>query len=330
MRYVLSREWLAEAGTKPGAEDVAVSTVYHRVLRGRGWACSRDRKNTFKVIGWLLHALRRWHSTYYGKTEDDAIVDFGPLLTILSAAPRGPVAAGAIRYSCLNTSTLACGGRCFALGAQGGLDLRAQGQCRGDVGPFPFLLGPLELLSHEVLTWATPKLEDLRGRMLATAAACPAEDPLLGFVLSGHPNVSLVDLSGSVGGFDVISSPSRWSGAPSFLAHRVGTEQSFRLARRDFNVSRHISAGFDRYCETRTTTFRRGTKKTRARKWHAIEQRRFCTAAASGRLRLPCQKWLSVFSALNAFPCCHGWDLCETPRPLPFPTRFTWSARESR
>ena len=342
VRYVLSAEWLAECATPRAtewcteihargaleADEVAVLTVQPRWTRNRGpWEqlCSRERIMAFKTMGWLVLA-QRWQASWYGVTDDDALVDLPPLLLLLRAAPWGPSWAGVVNYYYLNATSLHAARQnttrkpawlprlpCHALGIAGALNLGQLHGCEG-YGPYPFMLGSLNLMSRELHAWAVVPLQALLRRLEAVSCP-PGGDALPGYVIAQHPALNLINLDGALGRFDIDWSRGRWRGSPSLLAHQVRTHEAFQLARRDINATRQLhgmQGGFTRYCATRP----RGGSQ---RRWHREAQRRFCRASA---LSLPCQRWPMQDDSVRMLPCCHGWRVCTTPPPLSNPTRF--------
>lgn len=246
----------------------------------------------------------RWDSAFYGQTDDDAIIDLEQLLVLVRAIPSGvPSLSGVVRYTCLNATTLSCG-FCYANGVVGALQLPSRCSCRCESGPYPFALGALMILSHDVRAWVAPML-----RLDGELQRCPTDmDALLGHALATHPALTLVDLSASLGNFDVLWSPTTWAGAPSLLAHRVRRSAAFDLVLRDFNETRQSSGGYLRYC-TRPPT----------RRWQQRHQAQFCSG---GRLRFRCAPVRDALAQMDQFSCCREWSTCSTPPALPFATRF--------
>ena len=318
------------AGTASAGDEVRLprSTGGTRT-QGEKYLCAKRRTVTRLSRFWWLTISAQWDGAFYGHTEDDALVDLPMLLVLLRAFPRGrPAFAGVVRYSCLNTTTHSCDD-CHAMGAVSALALRRQCRCGCDYGPFPFVLGALMLLSTELAAWVRPRVDSAYSAM----ASCPADiDVLLGSVLSRRRRMTVVDLGGALGSFDVLWSPTRWSGAPSVLAHRVRRPEAFELALRDFRVSHDSHGSFARYCDQRPVS-----------RAHRRAQKRYCVlgssksntsggpdrpAAPSWALSLPCERWSHQFPRLAEFPCCSQWTICSTPSPLPFASRFRMHYRE--
>ena len=314
VRFVLSDD---RAGLL-SEDEVSVPMGGARIMHRGGTEarlCQKRLVMARKAFGWWRLASN-WTADFYAATDDDAIVDIAQALLLLRTVPDGAVYAGEMRYTCINASSLSGGSThassCFAHGPVGALQLRlGRRSCNCGFGPYPFALGPLKVLSAEAHSWVVPRLP------LALHHTCPHdEDALLGYAVSAHPRLTLVDLQGTLGGFDVIFSPVRWAGPPSFLAHKVGTVPSFTLAARDLNESVRSHGGLASYCTRTPGGF---TRHPRAIARQAKAQQAFCTA---GRLRLPCEPWVGIFPALTGYPCCRDWTFCRTPPPLPYSTRF--------
>lgn len=260
-----------------------------------------------RLSAWWWRAAERWPARFYGKTDDDAVIDLQMLPALLRPIPAGPSLAGAVRYSCLNTTTHSCKSPCHALGAVSALRLRTTCACGCDFGPFPFVLGPLIMMSSELRTWVVPLVN------VSTASPCPAsEDVLMGSILARHPYISMVDLSGALGNFDVLWSPTRWAGPPSLLAHHVYSDEVFYLAVRDFRVATATHDGFNRYC---AASISMGKQR------HRRARKKFCEQNGIS-MHFRCVPWSAEFPRLAEFPCCTKWTYCETPPPLPFASRF--------
>lgn len=289
----------------------------------------------FKATGWLVHAAR-WRASWYGVTDDDALIDLPPLLALLAAAPNGPSWAGVVSYYFLNESSLQPARQnktlkpawlprppCYAMGTAGALDLRRRRGCAA-YGPYPFMHGALHLLSHELHQWSLSPLGALLARL--EDAWCPAGgDALPGSALSRHPNLSLINLDGAVGRFDVDWRHGKWSGAQSLLAHRVRTHEAFEFALQEFNGTRraHAAGGtpgsdvFSAYCEAPAQDAS-----------HREGQTRFCRGA---KLQLPCERWVMQDPSVSSLPCCQAWNVCFTPAAAPLPrTRLRTTHRMQR
>ena len=187
-----------------------------------------------KTIGWW-RAARRWPSVWYGKTDDDAVIDLPPLLTLLTMLPSGPVFGGIVRYSGLNASNL--NGECFSPGALGVVNKRRFGsgarRCASFEGPYPYVEGPLEILSADVAGFLADRAAvDARMR-------CHFEDLYIGRLVAMHPRLSLVNLDTLLGHKDVWNPfNGRFVGADSLLAHWVRDGRAFELVTAGFEASR--------------------------------------------------------------------------------------------
>lgn len=317
VRFVLSDDMAGLLSEDEVSVPMGGARITKRHTGGNTGLCQKRLVMARKAFGWWRLALS-WKAEFYAATDDDAILDIEQALLLLRTVPGGAVYAGEIRYTCINASSLSGGSTyacsCFAHGPVGALLLR-HGQrsckCGCGFGPYPFALGPLKVLSAEAHSWVVPRLP------LAPHHTCPHdEDALLGYAVAAHPRLTLVDLQGTLGGFDVIFSPGRWAGPPSFLAHKVRTGPPFALAARDLNESVRSNGGLASYCTRTPGGFAR---HPRAIARQAKAQQAFC---AAGRLRLPCEPWVGVFPALTGYPCCRDWNICRTPPPLPYSTRF--------
>jgi len=196
----------------------------------------REAHCAHKTMGWWQMASR-WPSVWYGKTDDDAVFDLPPLLDLLSRLPSGPVYGGIVHYSSVNTTNLE--GGCFSSGAYGAVRKRYVGReakvCSQLAGPFPYVEGPLEILSSDVQRFLAPRaLVDPRQR-------CHYEDFYIGMYLAEHPELSLVNLDGLLGHKDVWQSGTgRWLGTDGFLAHWVRTDEAFRRVSDGFARARQL------------------------------------------------------------------------------------------
>ena len=58
-----------------------------------------QRHCAHKMVGWW-RAVSRWPAVFYGKTDDDAVVDLSQLVPLLTySLPRYKTFAGVLRYS---------------------------------------------------------------------------------------------------------------------------------------------------------------------------------------------------------------------------------------
>ena len=235
----------------------------------------REAHCAHKTMGWWKLA-KRWPSRWYGKTDDDAVIDLPPLLRFLReemAAIPGPVFGGIVHYSSLNTTNLE--GACFASGGLNAIKSRRR-RCSGPefAGPCPYVEGPLEILSPEVMRFLSEHAAvDPRQR-------CHYEDLYVGIAIAGHASLSLVNLERLLGRKDVyIPGRREFVGADSMLAHWVRSEDAFK----------RVVNGFER------------TRGLRSRRSNALQ----CAPWASAFPPLR-----------DGFPCCHDWHVCEPITPL--------------
>ena len=228
-----------------------------------------------KTMRWWRLA-HQWPSKWYGKTDDDAVIDLPPLLSLLEnvlAPIPGPVFGGIVHYSSINLTNLE--GVCFAHGANAAIGRKAR-QCPGAGvgGPYPYVEGPLEILSPEVMRFLHDRAEvDPRQR-------CHYEDLYVGAAIAQHPALSLVNLDTMLGRKDIYEPGRReYVGADSMLAHWVRSEEAFARVERDFERNR----------------------RTRSEQSSALR----CYDWAETFPKL-----------LEGFPCCHHWRVCEPVTPL--------------
>lgn len=299
VRFVLDASWLA-------SQNVSVLQGDEVGVSGGNLA--------LKAFGWWREAAR-WTASFYAKTDDDAVIDIGPLrLLLLAMPPAQPVFAGVVRYTHLNASTLM--GACWGLGAGAAVKLhRAACAGSGYLGPLPFVEGPLEVLSAELWRFVTISLS--RGRVAdalalgrrsaryALEVLAYVEDRLLGYVVSQLDSVVLVNLAHTVRNMNVVDIHDEWAGADSFVAHHVRTREHFELAVADFGRSsrqrreHHCAAG--RVRNNAVARFR-------------CRKRRPVPAFNHSAPLLSCADWSSEFPPLlEHFACCHGWTSCKGP-----------------
>ena len=145
-------------------EDVLYVPAMVKAERVEKHHAYREAHCSHKTMGWWKLASR-WPSQWYGKTDDDAVIDLPPLLLLLARMPSGPVYGGIVHYSSVNLTNLE--GTCFASGAYTAARQRLIGlnaalcpagpnaamphcQCSQVDGPYPYVEGPLEILSSDV------------------------------------------------------------------------------------------------------------------------------------------------------------------------------------
>ena len=268
VRFVLSDDWLARQPGRPASDEVGVP-----VTREPGAHC------VDKSFGWWRIA-RRWPAAFYGKTDDDALIDPVGLLPLLTRMPREQCAAGTLGYTSIRLPTLEAG--CWARGAAGALRLKRQ-SCRStDFGPYPFASGPLELLSSDVVAWLAPRLRSVRGQR------CQWEDRLVGLALTDRANLTLVNLWRAVGNMNVVTTRGKWLGADAFVAHWVRSPNRFSRvieelasARREY--ASDVGCGAGGACSNDTAA------------WS-------CRPLAD-----------ELAGRGGGFPCCDGWTQCAVP-----------------
>ena len=256
-----------------------------------------QRHCAHKMVGWW-RAAARWPAAFYGKTDDDAAIDLPRLVPLLmQSLPRTRVYAGVVRYSSINESDWQ--GVCWAPGAGGALKLRRRDPAcaashvyghlgernEGIYGPFPFVEGPLVLMSADVLSWLAPKLAIDRRQL------CHFEDLLLGRELSHHPALGLINLDRLIGRSMAIAGRAQgggWVGATGLLAHWVRTETNFWRAVAEFRTSH----------------------QQQQQLWKGGDAQR----TVAPNITLECSLWRSSYADLAFYPCCQNWTLCVPPK----------------
>ena len=281
VRFVIEANWWARriVEVPSSASDDVLGVVTMSDLPQRHCA--------HKMVGWW-RAAARWPAAFYGKTDDDAAIDLPRLVPLLmQSLPRTRVFAGVVRYSSINESDWQ--GVCWAPGAGGALKLRRRDPaCAAShvYGPFPFVEGPLVLMSADVQSWLAPKLAIDRRQL------CHFGDLLLGRELSHHPALELINLDRLIGRSNVIAGRAQgggWVGATGLLAHWVRTEKNFRRA---------------------VVEFQRTAQQQQL--WKGGDAQR--TVAPASNLTLECSLWRSSYADLAFYPCCQNWTLCVPPR----------------
>ena len=270
VKYIFDEQHLRAHAHRAGDDEVGVP-----IGPGRRLHCAH------KMVGWWK-AASRWPAEFYAKTDDDAVIDLPRLLPVLEAMPRRGVYGGIARYSSINDTTLE--GECWGLGAVGALSRKASG-CPRAFGPFPFVEGPLVVLSADVQAWAEPRLaRDARQR-------CHFEDLLLGRALAAHPAIALTNLDSLVGNPNVADNRGAWIGAGvgGLLAHWTRSDEAFDRAVADFQRA----AASDGVCSVA---------------WKGGGSTGPCKRSPS--MQLACRPWQSLFPRLGEYPCCGKWTLC--------------------
>ena len=199
---------------------------------------------------------------------------------------------GHIGYTLLNRTTLRA--PCWAMSAKGALRLLQSPRCAGEgLGPIPFVYGMLELMSADVQAWTAAR----SGLAADPRHRCQYEDPLLGWVVSERPQLSLVNLGTTFGGLVDFESSSSAQRAQAMLVNHVRTANQFASVVSDFRQRASVTAaaggGTQAYCARRTSA-----------------TSRFCDGAV---FRLHCQPWKQQFASIMRFPCCQEWDVCFDP-----------------
>ena len=259
VRYVLDEAYFHQRSRITRSDEVTVP-----VTRGGNRHCAH------KALGWWRLAAQ-WPASFYGKTDDDAVIDLPPLLSLLQQIPAGvPSFTGIIRYSSLNETTLA--GQCWGAGPGMALRLRSR-KCAGaeSFGPFPYAEGPLIVASARLQQWVAPRLK------LSDRQTCHFEDLLFARAVAPHPAVFMLNLVSLIGNKDVVISSQqknagRWVGSQGFLAHWTRADKHFKRAVAEFPLKRKMPAPVLQ-CASWASSFQ------------------------------PVKN--------GDFPCCRNWTLCE-------------------
>ena len=201
----------------------------------------REAHCAHKTMGWWQVA-GRWPARWYGKTDDDALIDMPALLFMLRAvlAPiGGAIYGGIVHYSSLNTTNLE--GACFSSGGNSAARYKRRYCPTADMaGPYPYVEGPLEILAPETQRFLAQRAaRDPRMR-------CHYEDLYVGVELSAHPSLRLVNLERLLGRKDIyVPGRREYIGADGLLAHWVRSQQAYERVAADFERKRalHAAAG---------------------------------------------------------------------------------------
>ena len=278
----------------------------------RGVHVYREAHCSHKTMGWW-RAASRWPSKWYGKTDDDAVIDLPPLLALLATLPPGPVYGGIVRYSSLNSSTLE--GGCFSPGGNGAVRQRTHGRraaaCAALEGPYPYVEGPLEILSADVQAFLAPRVQpDPRQR-------CHYEDLYVGRYMAAHPRLSLVNLDLLLGRKDVYNGGrTEFMGADAFVAHWVRHGANTRTRMRG-RASRGVPCA---PCTAQAAApWVLCLLQVRKDDAFAAVLADFEASRASRSMSsygVSCSRWADSFGLLKHFPCCQRWDVCEPNTPI--------------
>lgn len=154
-----------------------------------------ERKSPcLKTMAWY-----RWATTNYpkavfiAKTDDDAFVATIKLESNMRRFAGNPLLyVGSTLWGTYITKTFeACARRLGPMMALGGM---TEEKCaeRGAIGPYPYAVGMLQVLSHELASWMVVQPSFLEFERRATAATRPpmmdhGEDMVIGMFLYQHP-----------------------------------------------------------------------------------------------------------------------------------------------
>ena len=180
--------------------------------------------------------------------------------------------------------------------------------CRPTRGPLPYINGPLIVLSEDVSTWLLNSSDHPLHSFETTAHQGDAQ---LGWELSFHPSLSLVDLGFSLGGSYTSnnfrahpSDPIMGSYAhptdtrpAGIVAHKVSNPSDFELVTAQQQK--------DRAKEPKPLA-------VQCRGLRGQDRERFCPSGASS---FTCSPWSAQLAEVDAFPPeFQGWRLCQSPR----------------
>ena len=254
-----------------------------------------------KAFGWWRVALRTVRARFYAKTDDDTALSLAHLLPIVRLMPRSGAYGGAVRYTSMSLANRSAA--CFAWGCRTALSLKRRA-CPSLFGPFPFVSGPLQVLSADVVAWVAPRLDRHE------AQHCQFEDRLLGLALTSHPSLTMVNLAHTTGRMNVVNNQGEWLGAESFAAHWVKRHDLFARVLEDHSAMEPPAVAARRFCATARARLSRGGSGATA----AAAAARFCAdAPGAWRLQLACAPWRQEYDELSQYPCCHEWASCTGP-----------------
>ena len=150
-----------------------------------------ERKSPcLKTMAWFRYAAKTYpDATFLAKTDDDAFVQTIKLEANMRPFARQPqVYIGSTLWGSYITQTFqACARRMGPNMCAGGMK---EERCkeRGAIGPFPYAVGMLQVLSHRVASWMVDQPNFLEFERRATAATRPpmmdhGEDMVIGMFL---------------------------------------------------------------------------------------------------------------------------------------------------
>ena len=159
-----------------------------------------ERKSPcLKTMAWFRYAAKTYpDATFLAKTDDDAFVQTIKLEANMRPFARQPlVYIGSTLWGSYITETFqACARRMGPNMCAGGMK---EERCkeRGAIGPYPYAVGMLQVLSHRVASWMVQQPNFLEFERRATAATRPpmmdhGEDMVIGMFLRTLPDENSV------------------------------------------------------------------------------------------------------------------------------------------
>ena len=139
-----------------------------------------ERKSPcLKTMAWFRHAVLTYpKATFIAKTDDDAFVATIKLEANMRPFANNPhVYIGSTLWGTYITKTFeACARRMGPMMAVGGMK---EEKCteRGAIGPYPYAVGMLQVLSHQVASWMVQQPNFLDFERRATAATGTSKRP---------------------------------------------------------------------------------------------------------------------------------------------------------
>ena len=282
MRFIVEEAWLVQqAAHDLAGDEVGIHTASDLPATVR--ACHKSH-------GWWDVAWRRFRATFFGKTDDDAVVDLPRLHLVLRSLPNATTYAGALHYgslaqrhghsSCSNASR--CSKRrtgelapreCFGGTLAAALGSYTHHQvCSSTFGPIPFAVGPLIMVSADVSQFIAAVHRPESWHVISF------EDIILGQLLAMHGSINLVSLSQLLGNFNVRDVAGKWRGADGLLAHHAHTQADLVRAA--------------------TAYSRRSPRSITAHDGDAVTE------------PFQCLRWSSMAPEVEALPCCRDWKFC--------------------
>ena len=271
-----------------------------------GGCATREAQVMSKARGWWRVAAQ-WPSRFVAKTDDDCFIDLPRLSALLRAMPthQSHVYAGKIYYTSINgTSANQLGAMpCYSNhGATGALGARYNDvqACGGLRGPFPFASGPLELMSAPLRAWLVARTaRAINSGLYSPEVNAQVEDAQLGWEISHHPSVDVLDLNFAMARTNVRLDfgDTRWHGFEGLAAHKVDTRDDMQRISAQLNARTNLSLSSDLssdLCAALSTG----------------ERSVWCPG---GVPRMWCAPWALQLSELETFPCCREWNLCVPP-----------------